>query len=151
MDYELHVEDFKKLDKELSYLSTHSVRIGFLNDTDKNDNGDVILYYALKNEYGSPADNVPSRPFFRTAITKNAKNIEERMNKNMLKVINGKMKGDQALINIGILIKGYIQDSIRNGNWEKNSKKTLENKRGTKPLIDEGSMLETVDYEIIKR
>jgi hypothetical protein len=148
MEYVLHADEFKKLDKELKYLDNYGVRIGFLNDTDRNKDGDVILFYALYNEYGTA--HIPARPFFRTAIKENAKKIEERLKSNFGKVILGKMTGNQALVNIGLLVKGMIQDSIKHGDWEENSEVTIAMKGNKNPLIDTGSMIEAVDYEIVK-
>ena len=147
----LHAESFIKLDKELKYLDTHSVRIGFINETEKNEDGEIILDYAKKNEYGDPEMNVPSRPFFRTTFIKHAKDIENRMKQNFTKVINSTMTGQQALNNIGILVQGYIRNNIRNGNWKPNAKLTKKLKGNKPPLIDSSSMLKAVNYEIIRR
>jgi len=149
MDYVLHAERFKLLDMELSYLASHGVRVGILNDTDKNEDGDVILFYAIDNEYGK--GRIPARPFFRTGIKNGDKKIRERLNTNINKVINGKMTGEQALNNLGIMVKGMIQDSLRNGNWKPNAPRTLALKGNKPPLVDSGSMMDAIDYEIVER
>lgn len=149
MDYTLHAEQFKMLDKQLNYLANHGVKIGILNDTDKNEDGDVILYYAIDNEYGK--GRIPPRPFFRTALKKNAVKIQNRLDDNTNKVINGTMTGEQALTNLGILVKGMIQASLRGGNWKPNAQSTIAKKGNKPPLVDTGSMMEAIDYEIVER
>ena len=45
-----------------------------------------------------------------------------------------------------------IQDSIKNGNWEKNADSTVVAKKGKgQPLIDTGSMLRAVSFEIRRK
>ena len=55
-----------------------------------------------------------------------------------------------ALKSIGLEVQGLIQDSIKNGNWEKNADSTIIAKNGSgQPLIDTGSMLRAVSCDIV--
>jgi hypothetical protein len=52
------------------------------------------------------------------------------------------MTGEVALKSIGLEVQGMIQDSIKNGNWEKNASSTIKAKKGQgQELIETGSML----------
>ena len=65
------------------------------------------------------------------------------------KVATGKMTGEKALKSIGLEVQGLIQDSIKNGNWEKNASSTIKAKKGKgQELIETGSMLRAVSFEI---
>ena len=67
----------------------------------------------------------------------------------MGKVATGKMTGEIALKSIGLEVQGLIQDSIKNGNWEKNASSTIKAKKGKgQELIETGSMLRAVSFEI---
>ena len=44
---------------------------------------------------------------------------------------SGKMTGEKALKSIGLEVQGLIQDSIKNGNWEKNASSTIKAKKFT--------------------
>ena len=140
-----------KIEKELDYLKTHTVWVGFVGgEADKKVDGVAIYMYANFNEYGG--GNTPSRPFFRTALNNNRKYIKEQLKELLGKVATGKITGELALKSIGLEVQGLIQDSIKNGNWEENSDSTIIAKNGRgQPLIDTGSMLRAVSFEIRRK
>ena len=137
-----------KIEKELDYLKKHTVWVGFVgSEAEKKVNGVAIYMYANFNEYGT--SDIPSRPFFRTALNNNRKYIKEQLKELLGKVATGKMTGEKALKSIGLEVQGLIQDSIKNGNWESNAPGTIRAKNGMgQPLIDTGSMLRAVSFEI---
>ena len=140
-----------KIEKELDYLKKHTVWVGFVGgEADKKVDGVAIYMYANFNEYGT--SNIPSRQFFRTALNNNRKYIKDELKKLLQKVALGEMKGEIALKSIGLEVQGLIQDSIKNGNWESNAPSTIRAKNGTgQPLIETGSMLRAVSFEIRRK
>ena len=140
-----------KIEKELDYLKKHTVWIGFVgSEAEKKVNGVVIYVYANFQEYGT--SDIPSRPFFRTALNDNKKYIKEQFKELLGKVATGKMTGEKALKSIGLEVQGLIQNSIKNGNWEKNSSSTIKAKKGKgQELIETGSMLRAVSFEIRRK
>ncbi len=140
-----------KIEKELDYLKKHTVWVGFVgSEADKKVDGVAIYMYANFNEYGT--SNIPSRPFFRTALNNNRKYIKEQIKELLGKVATGKMTGEKALKSIGLEVQGLIQDSIKNGNWESNAPGTIRAKNGRgQPLIETGSMLRAVSFEIRRK
>ena len=67
-----------KIEKELDHLKKHTVWVGFVgSEADKKVDGVVIYVYANFNEYGTR--DIPSRPFFRTALNNNRKYIKEQL------------------------------------------------------------------------
>lgn len=141
-------KNLDKIEKELDYLKNHHVIVGFVGDkADKKVDGVEIYLYSLFNEYGT--SDIPARPFFRSAINKNRKEIIAEMKGFFAKVGTGKMTGEQALKGIGLIVQGMIQDSIKNGDWKANKPSTIKAKNGTgQPLIETGSMLRAVSFEI---
>ena len=142
-----------KIEKELDYLKTHTVWVGFVGgEADAMEDMVPIWLYANYNEYGSSSRGIPSRPFFRTALNNNKKYIKEQLKELLGKVATGKMTGEIALKSIGLEVQGLIQDSIKNGNWEPNSARTTRKKEFKgQPLIDTGSMLRAVSFEIRRK
>jgi len=140
-----------RIEKELDYLKKHTVWVGFVDDkADKKVNGVEIWAYGNFNEYGT--SDIPARPFFRTAINDNRRYIKEELKRLLQKVALGQMKGEVALKSIGLEVQGMIQDSIKNGNWRGNAQSTIEAKNGRgQPLIDTGSMLRAVSFEIRRK
>lgn len=149
MRVKIHFEDFEKLDKELKYLENHYVVIGVLSD-EKIDSV-TVKEYSIYVEYGTV--NIPSRPFFRSATTaKSARmKILNYTRSQFREVIERNKTGKQALEAIGIFVKGKIQYSIKKGNWVANSPATIAKKGKNNPLIDTGTMIKSIDYEIRKR
>ena len=140
-----------KIEKELDYLKKHTVWVGFVgSEADKKVDGVAIYMYSNFQEYGT--SNIPSRPFFRTALNNNRKYIKEQLKELLGKVATGKMTGENALKSIGLEVQGLIQDSIKNGNWEPNSARTIRKKEYKgQPLIETGSMLRAVSFEIRRK
>jgi len=64
-------------------------------------------------------------------------------------IVDGKLNANQTLKRVGLYAKGRVQQSILKGNWAKNSDATLKNKTSTKPLVDTGTLLKAIDYEVI--
>ena len=144
-------KELDKIEKELDYLKTHAVWVGFVgSEADKKVDGVAIYMYANFNEYGT--NNIPSRPFFRTALNNNRKYIKEQLKELLGKVATGKMSGENALKSIGLEVQGLIQDSIKNGNWESNASSTIRAKKGQgQELIETGSVLRAVSFEIRRK
>lgn len=142
-----------KIEKELDYLKKHTVWVGFVgSEADKKVDGVAIYMYTNYNEYGSSSRGIPSRPFFRTALNNNRKYIKEQLKELLGKVATGKITGENALKSIGLEVQGLIQDSIKNGNWESNAPSTIKAKKGKgQPLIETGSMLRAVSFEIRRK
>ncbi len=146
-------KELEKIEKELDYLKKHTVWVGFVGgEADATEDMVPIWLYANYNEYGSSSRGIPSRPFFRTALNNNRKYIKEQLKELLGKVATGKMTGENALKSIGLEVQGLIQDSIKNGNWEPNSARTIRKKKFKgQPLIETGSMLRAVSFEIRRR
>ena len=142
-----------KIEKELDYLKKHYVVVGFVSDSaDATEDMTPIWLYANYNEYGSSSRGIPARPFFRTALNKNKKYINEELKRLLGLVGTGQLTAEKALKRIGLEVQGIIQDSIKNGNWEPNSAKTIRAKKGKgQPLIETGSMLRAVSFEIRRK
>lgn len=139
------------------FMGGHKVVAGFF-ETAKYDDGTPVAYVAAQNEFGHPAENIPSRPFFRNAIKANEQKWENAAGQLMASVIEGKLSKEQALDQLGALIKGDIQESIIDGEFEPLKQATLDARQsrkrtkgvGTKPLIDTGHMMRSVDYAVEK-
>lgn len=111
-----------------------------------NEAGPLVAHVARWNEFGSK--NVPARPFMRLAGAKFAKDRKQIQSKIAGKIVAGKITPDQALGQIGLAMEGYIVDSIKNGGWAPNAKSTEKRKGFNTPLIDTGTMFQTVSSKV---
>ena len=146
------------LDSLMKYLSSHVVKTGFF-ESAKYDDGTPVAYIAAIQEFGHPEGNIPSRAFFRNAIKANEQKWQVASSQLILSVIEGRLSKEQALEQLGQLMKGDIQESILDGEFEPLKQSTLDARQSrkrtegvaNKPLIDTGHMMRSVDYAVEKK
>lgn len=105
------------------------------------DGGEYVAEVAFKNEYGSPLDHIPPRPFFRPAVAENKKSWSEIVR---LTIKRGGSVED-AMEAVGLQMQGDIRDALDDVTTPELSEMTLRlrQERGnssTKPLNDTGYM-----------
>jgi hypothetical protein len=102
-----------------------------------------VAQVAWWNEFGTKT--APPRPFFRNTIKKKGPNWGKAMGQ----ILKGAdYNEDVTLQRMGELIKGQIQEEIIATNEPPNSPRTIWNKNGaSKPLVDQGIMLNSVDHD----
>ena len=145
------------LDEIGSELQNKSVIVGFIDGATYPD-GTLVSDVAYDNEFGDPRQNRPPRPFFRNAISEHESEWIDVMGK-------GLMAGhsvDQVLEVMGAVIAGDVKLSItqlydpalspltvalRKDKAYRDSKGLPVND-STKPLVDTGTMLNDVNYEV---
>lgn len=88
---------------------------------------------------------IPSRPFFRNAIADNRKDWKKKY-----ALLLKKNNFDVATKTLAEIIVGDIKKSITTLQNPPLAKSTIKRKGFSKPLIDTGHMLNSVDYRIIK-
>jgi hypothetical protein len=138
-----------------NFFGGHKVTAGFF-ESAKYANGTPVAYIAAIQEFGYPEGNIPSRPFFRNAIKANEQKWGDVAGRLIESAIEGKLSESQALEQLGSMIKGDIQESIIDGDFESLKQSTLvarQSRKRTagvanKPLIDTGHMMRSVDYTV---
>ncbi len=112
-----------------------------------------VAPYAAANEFGT--EKIPPRPFLRTTFA--AKEQEWRKAVFLALQRRGVDHPEMALRDVGGLVRGDIVATIRTGHFTPLSPKTIEAKRRKgrpepeTPLIDTGSLIRSVAYEVRKR
>jgi hypothetical protein len=118
------------------------VRVGFLEGSTYPD-GTSIPTVAAYNEFGTQRS--PPRPFFRRMIKQDAPSWGPAMT---IILKNNKMNAAKSLGQMGMLIKGQLQQSIHDLTSPPLAASTIRRKGFDKPLIDTGDMWKSVDYQI---
>ncbi len=137
---------FDELKKRL-VGSDKVVHVGFP-EGPKEADGTPIAMVAAVQEYGSPAQGIPERPFLRVAPRKNrAKYV--RLNRiNLVKMLRGQMGMDQALCQLGEMAKGDVVAEIRSGDFTPLKAATIKRKGSSRPLVDTGQMVQSVQWQL---
>lgn len=153
------MSDLVKIMEEMDYYTSHMVEVGILG-IDKNLKGEdsktTILEYAVYNEFGTK--HIPPRPFMRNAIESNSEAISQYIDARTNEILEGKITGRKALMEIGEYMRGLIIQSIATAtSWaEPLSFKTLKIKQkkgnnNTKVLIDERFLIKSIRFQITSK
>lgn len=118
------------------------VRVGFLEGATYPD-GTSVPVVAIVQEFGS--GKIPARPYFRPMIA--AK--KAGWGKSLATVLqNNDFDGEKALEAMGAGIAGQLRQSIIDVTAPPLGASTIRRKGSTKPLVDTGHLLGSVDYEV---
>lgn len=122
-----------------------TLRVGILEGA-KYPNGTPVAMVGAIQEFGAPRAGIPPRPFFRNMIA--AKKGEWPAAIAALLKAND-YDGRRTLEQAGQAIAGQLRKSIIDTNAPPLSQATVARKGFSKPLVDTGHMLNSVDYEVI--
>jgi hypothetical protein len=135
----------------------------------------TIAQYAAWNEYGVKGKKkmwrIPPRPFIRGWTDNKTENIKATQKRVAGKVIDGKWDADDAIMRLGEYAQDGIKTYIRTGTFTENHDITInglrkkdgsyvlgkdglpliKGKGSDKPLIDTGTMRNSVRYEVVKK
>lgn len=141
----------KRFMQNLKELSKLEVKIGFQGGKDyyEEDGKHVnVLDIAMFNELGTV--NIPSRPFMRKSVDENQSKINAFLEVKRNELANG--KSAQAVLNeIGVFMKGLVQEKIVSGSFVANAPSTVEKKGSSRPLVDTGLMRQSVNFEVKRK
>jgi hypothetical protein len=161
-DKDLGLGDIRK---NIAALSGMAVKAGIVEGSGEQDGVD-IAQYAAWNEYGVKGPPVsengdgiwfiPPRKFIRGWTDDKAENIKTIQEKIVKKVSEGKWDADDAIKRLGEFAQDGIKSFIRTGGFKPNAErtiklKTVRGKKGTTPLIDTGTMRNSIRYEVVKK
>jgi len=137
----------KRFMQEMQAARTAYVTVG-VHEGERNIDGANIAEYAAANEYGT--ENIPSRPFMRTAFDENTGAIQ----KDMAGLVNMAKSGGsvvQGLRVVGEKHQQRIQRTIKGRDFlPKLAESTVKAKGSTKTLIDSGAMVNSIRYVVHK-
>lgn len=140
--------------KELRELAELEVRIGYQREQGAGTNTDDdkpradLVDIAMWNELGTV--NSPSRPFMRDSVDKRMQEISQMVAAQKDALLEGATAKD-ILNTIGIFQQDLIQTEIEQGDFVANAPATIKRKGSDKPLVDTGTMKNSVHYYIVKK
>ena len=114
----------------------------------KEPDGTSVAMIAAVHEYGSPDQGIPERPFLRVAIQKNRLKYVRLNRINLVKMMHGQMGMEQALGQLGKMAKGDVQAEIKSGDFTPLKEATIKRKGSSRPLIDTGQMVQSMQWEL---
>lgn len=139
-----YTADGKRFLAEIEKLKHLQVRVGFQAGAAEEDGVDMTDI-ALWNEVGTATS--PTRPFMRNSVDENPDKISAVCKDQMQKLCKGGT-AQGVLQTIGTFQKGLVQEKIVNGSFVPNAPSTIRRKKSDKPLIDSGTMRQSVNFVI---
>lgn len=130
--------DGEKLKKGLDELVTVGIYVGFKAGEKFEENGVDVVDVAYRNEFGD--DRVPSRPFMAQTVDNREPEIMGIVKKSITE--NDDINEIARLIGEGVAL--LMKDEIETGNFVPNAPSTIARKGSDKPLIDTGTMRDSI-------
>lgn len=124
----------------------HYVQVG-LQSGDVTPEGTSVVEIGAYNEFGT--DTIPERPFIRSALDQNRRQIESAQRSLWDSVVRGHMDIRRALEALGQMHQGHIQRRITEIRTPPNAPGTIRQKGSSNPLIDTGHMRASIRYVVV--
>lgn len=110
----------------------------------------TVARIAAIHEFGSLDGTIPERSFMRSSIDENLVKLTKLLKKLSGLVIDGRMQKKQALGLVGQNIADAMKAKIRTGRFEPLAESTIKAKGSSKPLIDTGQMINSIEFDFRK-
>jgi hypothetical protein len=112
--------------------------------------GVQVVDYAAMNEFGT--EDIPSRPFMRHTADTQEDNTRSYVRRLIGPMIDGTMPVEHVLSAIGLFYRDRLQNTLKQSkSWAKpNAPATIAMKSSSTPLIDDGVLSNTIDYQIVR-
>lgn len=138
---------WERITKELKFINGTHVKVGFPGEKVETD----VATVAIINEFGAPTKNIPPRPFMANTYDKNRAKIKQFKEKELSSIFEGKQTVSGAMDKLGSWFSDQVKKEIRAGSFEANKPATIVKKGSSKPLIDDGIMIGSVDFEVVSK
>ena len=144
------------LRQRLTELGRKQVEVGFF-ETAHYPDGTPVAYVAAIQEFGSPQNNIPARPFFRPTVSGERGAWQDNMRQAVAAIARGDVRLVPALTQVGLAAAADVSTTITRVSDPALSEATIYNRRhrtnkqrnqSTKPLIDTGLMLQSVTAQV---
>lgn len=143
--------------KGFNYVRKTEVVVGITEDSDvARENGLTNSQLLYLHENGVPSHNIPARPVLKPAIAENGtrEKIQDLMKEGLKDAI---LRGDveraeQCYHKAGMLGRDACKNYITSGSkLAPNAPSTIAKKGSSLPLVDTGSMLNSISYAVRKK
>ena len=135
------------LDKAVSSLGAKSLEVGFL-ESARYEDGTPVAGVAVVHEFGSPVNGIPPRSFMRKTAEDKQGEWSNLIEQGAKAVINGTETPETMLEKVGLVAAGNIKTTITQITTPALSPATIKKKGSSKPLIEDGILLNSVTHRV---
>lgn len=156
LDISSGMKEINRFIKNLEKLESESVDYGYFGGkvhvTEYDKSGNTEAYLMMILEMGSESANIPARPVFRRTgesmqDISNSKKLSTPLKKFLLAACDNKDKISSTLLEIGDILRKETQKNFGRANkigLEPNRSKTIAKKGRNDPLVDTGSLRDSM-------
>lgn len=118
---------------------------------------DTNAEIAYLQENGSPARNIPPRPFLRVSLDAKKADLAGVLRAAAVDFCDGKLSAENAYTKAGLFAQSVVKAYIKNSNnFTPLKASTLARRKakgflGEKPLIETGQLLNSIDFDVRRR
>lgn len=142
---------WEQLQQTIKNLNKIVLKVGIQKDAGKNKDGQYIADYGTANEFGAVVGKtkIPERSFLRSTTDEN-NGWEKEIQQAYVEILEGKTTSIKAISKVGVKARDDIVNKIEKGDpsWPPNALKTILKKKSSRPLIDEGFLKKSIQYQI---
>jgi hypothetical protein len=110
--------------------------------------GTTMALVAAVQEFGSPENNIPERPFLRMGIAAGRPRFERLNSGNLRLILAGRKTVTRALEELGNLAAGEVKRGMVTLKFEPLKPATIARKGSSRPLIDTGNLRQSITYQV---
>lgn len=115
--------------------------------TTRTTSGDIpMAMIAAIHEFGKPEIGIPERSFLRGGIQRGRPRFSRLNAANLRCVVLGSKSVDESLEQLGVVAAGEVKREFTAGTFEPNKPATIARKGSSRPLIDTGSLRQSITY-----
>ena len=133
--------------RELQKLAEMEVHAGYWADQSYED-GTGLPDVAAYNEFGS--SDTPARPFMRQSFENHESELQSACDMANQTLLGGGT-AEFALTQVGTKAVGLIKEEMIDGGLAPNAESTIRRKGSEQPLVDTGTLFQSVKYVIKRR
>jgi len=122
------------------------VLIGVPKGTGNYEDGAPIAVIAAVQEFGSADGKIPERSFLRVPLRQNTDRFKQVWRAAIPKIVKGDMTMNQLMNQLGSHGVAVCQEAIAEGISPANAASTVQAKGSNKPLIDQGTLRQSITY-----
>ncbi|RQZ18137.1 hypothetical protein DIE15_08390 [Burkholderia sp. Bp9031] len=103
---------------------------------------------AARLSFGDPEKGLEPRPFIPQGLANGSKQIQDVLAHGLRRAARGEGSVDAAYEAAGVAGVGAVQTEVRRGNFAPNKPETIARKGSSRPLIDEGNLIQSLTSEV---
>lgn len=129
-------------------LAKKRVLVGVPEGAGSYEDGTKLAVIAAVNEFGSADGRIPERSFLRVPLRGAAKEFSVVFKNSVPEVMDGSISVDTLYSRVGLKAVGVVQEAISEGIDPPNAESTKRKKGSSTPLVDDGTLRQSVTYVI---